>query len=132
MRIIIRTFFRGVRLILAPIVLIAETLTTPRAVVRTPDEQADVDRACERLALYHFRTCPFCIKVRRQIARLGLQKIALRDAQHDGMHRQALANGGGLVKVPCLRITHDDGHEEWLYESDAINAWLLTRFDKTA
>src|SRR5690554_3713823 len=74
MRIIIRTFFRGLRLVLAPVVLIAEKLSTPKAAVeRTPEQQAEVDRACESLALYQFRTCPFCVKVRKEIARLGLK-----------------------------------------------------------
>src|SRR5690554_4463731 len=128
MRIIIRTFFRGLRLVLAPVVLIAEKLSTPKAAVeRTPEQQAEVDRACESLALYQFRTCPFCIKVRKEIARLGLN-IETRDAQHDPKHRQALERNGGKVKVPCLLITDDDGREEWLYESSDINAWLHHRF----
>jgi len=127
MRIIIRTFFRGLRLVLAPVVLIAEKLSTPKSIERTPEEQAEVDRACENLALYQFRTCPFCVKVRKEIARLGLP-IEVRDAQLDPAHRQALAAGGGRIKVPCLKITRDDGSDEWLYESDAINAWLHKRF----
>lgn len=128
MRIIIRTFFRGLRLLLAPVVIIAEKLSTPQSVERTPEEQAEVDRACESLALYQFRTCPFCVKVRKEIARLGLKKIEIRDAQLDPEHRKALAEGGGRIKVPCLKITQEDGSEEWLYESDAINAWLHKRF----
>ena len=127
MRILIRTFFRGLRLVLAPVMLISEKLSTPKAIERSPDEQARVDDACRHLALYQFRTCPFCIKVRKEIARLGLN-IELRDAQLDPDHRRALAEGGGRVKVPCLRITHDDGTEEWRYESDDINAWLNHRF----
>ena len=39
-------------------------------------------------------------------------------------HRAALEAGGGRVKVPCLLIQHDDGREEWLYESDVINEWI--------
>ncbi|MDR5906964.1 glutaredoxin [Franzmannia qiaohouensis] len=127
MRLVLRYFFRTLRLLLAPVMLIAEKLSTPQAVERTDEEQADVDRACESLALYQFRTCPFCIKVRKEIARLGL-KIEIRDAQLDPDHRQALQEGGGKVKVPCLHITHDDGSVEWLYESDAINAYLHKRF----
>jgi len=127
MRILIRTFFRGLRLVLAPVMLISEKLSTPRAVERSAEAQAEVDEACRQLALYQFRTCPFCIKVRKEMARLGLN-IELRDAQLDPEHRQALAEGGGRVKVPCLRIEHDDGTTEWLYESDDINAWLHQRF----
>lgn len=127
MRILIRYFFRGVRLVLAPVMLISEKLSTPKSVERTPDEQATVDQACQSLALYQFRTCPFCIKVRKEIARLGLN-IETRDAQLDPAHKQALQEGGGKVKVPCLKINHEDGRQEWLYESDAINHWLHQRF----
>ncbi|PCF94384.1 glutaredoxin family protein [Vreelandella nigrificans] len=127
MRILIRYFFRGVRLVLAPVMLISEKLSTPKSVERTPDEQATVDQACQSLALYQFRTCPFCIKVRKEIARLGLN-IETRDAQLDPAHKQALQEGGGKVKVPCLKISHEDGRQEWLYESDAINHWLHQRF----
>ncbi|WP_280554496.1 glutaredoxin [Halomonas sp. 25-S5] len=129
MRILIRTFFRGLRLVLAPVMLISEKLSTPQAVERSPEAQARVDEACRDLALYQFRTCPFCIKVRKEIARLGLD-IELRDAQLDPDHRRALSAGGGRVKVPCLKIAHDDGANEWLYESDDINAWLHRHFGK--
>ncbi|HBK36911.1 glutaredoxin [Halomonas sp. KX33721] len=127
MRILIRYFFRGVRVLLAPVMLISEKLSTPKAVERTPEEQAQVDAACQQLALYQFRTCPFCIKVRKEIARLGLN-IELRDAQIDPAHKQALLEGGGKVKVPCLKITDDAGQATWLYESDEINRWLHQRF----
>ncbi|KHJ51061.1 MULTISPECIES: glutaredoxin family protein [unclassified Halomonas] len=127
MRIIVRYFFRGLRVLLAPVMLVSEKLSTPRSVERSAEEQAEVDAACEALALYQFRTCPFCIKVRKEMARLGL-KIELRDAQLDPDHKQALLEGGGKVKVPCLRIAHEDGREEWLYESDEINRWLHQRF----
>ncbi|SEM08434.1 glutaredoxin family protein [Halomonas daqiaonensis] len=129
MRILIRTFFRGLRLVLAPVMLVSEKLSTPQAIERSAEEQARVDEACRNLALYQFRTCPFCIKVRKEIARLGLN-IERRDAQLDPEHRRELAEGGGRVKVPCLKIVHDDGTTEWLYESDDINAWLHRRFGK--
>lgn len=128
MRTLIRLFFRGVRLVLTPIMLIVEKLTTPKPKPRTDAEQAALDKAAANLALYQFRACPFCIKVRKEITRLGLP-IELRDARNDASHREALAAGGGRIKVPCLRITHDDGREEWLYESDLINAWLCARFE---
>ena len=131
MRLLLRYFFRTLRLLLAPVMLIAEKLGTPQAVERDPEAQARVDEACRGLALYQFRTCPFCIKVRKEIARLGLP-IEVRDAQLDPDHRQALKEGGGRVKVPCLRIAHDDGREEWRYESDDINAYLHRRFGAEA
>lgn len=129
MRIVIRYFFRTLRVILTPVMLISEKLSTPKAISRTPEDQARLDQACQQLALYQFRTCPFCIKVRKEIARLGMT-VEIRDAQHDSGHRAALEAGGGRVKVPCLLIRHDDNQQEWLYESDAIKAWLQTRFEK--
>lgn len=129
MRIIIRYFFRFVRLLLTPIMLISEKLTTPPSISRSADEQALIDQATRNLALYQFRACPFCIKVRKEIARLGLT-IETRDARQDAQHRAALAAEGGRIKVPCLRIRHDDGSEEWLYESDTINRWLRQRFEQ--
>ncbi|GKW50298.1 glutaredoxin family protein [Halomonas sp. NCCP-2165] len=128
MRVLIRYFFRTLRLLLTPPMLLAEKLSTPKAAVPRSDEaQAEVDRQCRSLALYQFRACPFCVKVRKEMARLGLT-IERRDAQRDADHRQALEAGGGRVKVPCLRIEQADGRVEWLYESDAINAWLRERF----
>lgn len=128
MRTVIRYFFRGLRVALAPVMIMSEKLSTPQSVERSPEEQARIDETCQRLALYQFRTCPFCIKVRKEIARLGLN-IELRDTQRDPEHKQALLEGGGKAKVPCLKILHDDGREEWMYESDTINAWLHKQFD---
>jgi glutaredoxin len=128
MRLFIRYFFRTLRLILTPFMLISEKLSTPTSVERSPEDQERVDRACENLALYQFSACPFCIKVRKEIARLGLN-IETRNAQHDDHHREALANGGGQVKAPCLLIADTNGSEQWLYESDAIKTWLQQRFE---
>lgn len=113
--------------LLSPVIWVAERLGTSRQVQREPKVQADIERACCQLALYQFRSCPFCIKVRREMTRLDLP-IEVRDAQLDPEHRDALKAGGGRVKVPCLRITHEDGQVEWLYESDDIIAYLRRRF----
>ncbi|MDH2372362.1 glutathione S-transferase N-terminal domain-containing protein [Cobetia sp. 3AK] len=131
MRPIIRLFFRTLRLVLAPFMLISEKLTRGNALERSPAQQAEVDAETARLALYQFSTCPFCIKVRKRMHQLNLN-IEQRDTQHNATHRQALEQGGGRVKVPCLLITHDDGREEWMYESDTINAYLQKRFGRAA
>ncbi|MCM0614235.1 glutaredoxin [Marinobacter sediminum] len=128
MRVIIRYFFRTLRLILTPFMLLSEKLSTPKSVTRTAEEQALADEASKHLALYQFSACPFCIKVRKEIARLGLN-IETRNAQHDPQHRAALEAGGGRIKVPCLKIQQDDGSQRWLYESAEINAWLQERFE---
>lgn len=131
MRLIIRYFFRTLRLILTPFMLISEKLSTPKGIKRAPEEQAKVDSACQNLALYQFAACPFCIKVRKEIARLGLN-IETRDAQNDSKRRSELEAGGGRVKVPCLRIRQDDGEDQWLYESDDIKLWLQRHFEPAA
>lgn len=123
MKWLIRTFFKTLRLILAPVMLLIEWLTMPKGVERSPEAQAAMDEKTAHLALYQFRTCPFCIKVRRNIARHSL-KIELLDAQHDATNRERLAREGGQVKVPCLRIHEPDGQTRWLYESDAIISYL--------
>jgi glutaredoxin len=126
-----RLFFRLIRLILTPFMLLAEKLTTPKAMVRSTAEQAAVDAACRQLALYQFSACPFCIKVRKEIARLGLT-ISKRDAQHNQQYRSELENGGGKIKVPCLRIETAAGDVQWLYESTEIIAYLQQRFAHTS
>ena len=130
MRVLIRLFFRLVRLILTPFMLFAEKLNTPAAIKREDAEQAIVDEACRQLAMYQFSACPFCIKVRKEMARLGLA-IEKRDAQHNKTHRAELEAGGGRVKVPCLRIEGDRSEIQWLYESDDIIAYLQQQFEPT-
>lgn len=127
MKTVVRWFFRTVRVIMAPIMIAADRLTRPKGIVRPPAEQARVEAAVAGLALYHFPSCPFCIKTRREMARLSLP-IELRDAQHDPQRRQELLEGGGEVKVPCLRIEEPDGSVRWMYESDDIISYLRSRF----
>lgn len=127
MKWLIRYFFKTLRLVLSPVILLLNKLTTPRGITRDPEQQQQIDAATRQLALYQFRSCPFCIKVRRAAKRLSLN-IEQRDALHDPTHRTALLEGGGEVKVPCLRITENDGQVRWLYESDEIIAYLQTRF----
>ncbi len=127
MKPLIRLFFRTLRLVLTPFLLLGYWLTRPKGIVRPPAEQQAVDARTQNLALYHFPTCPFCLKTRRTMKRLSLN-IELRDAQHDEAHRAALIAGGGKPQVPCLLITDAGGKQTWLYESDAINAWLNREF----
>ena len=127
MKIIIRYFFRTLRLVLGPFMLLREALSKPKGVVRTAAAQAEVDAQCQALALYQFKTCPFCIKTRQEISPLSLN-IKRLDAQHEGAGRQALLAGGGQTKVPCLRITDGAGTSQWLYDSEKIIAYLRGRF----
>ncbi len=127
MKIIIRTFFKILRWVLGPVMLLREYLTRPKGLVRTPKVQAQVDQQCQSLALYQYNTCPFCIKVRQQMRRLSLN-VEKHDAQHEGPDRTDLLQGGGQAKVPCLRITDEQGQSQWMYDSGAINTYLAKRF----
>ena len=126
MRFIIRYFFKGVHAILGPVLLTVDWLTTPRGIKRAPEAQQRIDEKTKNLVMYQFLTCPFCIKTRRAIKRLSLN-IETRDALRDAQSRQQLLEGGGEIKVPCLRITGEDGSVEWLYESNEIIRYLNER-----
>lgn len=127
MKFLIRVFFKTLRLILAPFLLLGYWLTRPKGIVRPVAEQQAIDARTHNLALYHFPTCPFCLKTRRVMRRLSL-KIELRDAQNNPAHRTSLIAGGGKPQVPCLVITDAQGKQTWLYESDAINTYLKREF----
>jgi glutaredoxin len=120
-------FFRTLRLVLMPFMLLWAKLAMPKGVVRSAEARQQVERECAKMALYHFKTCPFCIKVRHEMGRLSLP-IELRDAQHEAEHREALLQGGGKVQTPCLRIIGNDGQVQWMYESGDIIRYLQQRF----
>lgn len=122
-----KTFFKLLRAILGPVMLLKERLTRPQGVLRTAADQARVDAACKKLALYQFNSCPFCIKVRQEMRRLSLN-VELRDAQHSAENRQRLLAQGGSKKVPCLKIVNEHGNAKWLYESKDIIHYLQQQF----
>jgi len=127
MKFILRNFFKALRIVLGPFMLLRERLTRPAGLVRTPAQQQAVDAQCQSLALYQFSTCPFCIKVRQEMRRLSLP-VEQRDAQKDLKNRADLMQGSGATKVPCLRITDAAGQTQWLSDSDAIITYLRGRF----
>ena len=127
MKTVIRAFFKTLRIVLGPFMLLKERMTRPTGVQRTPETQAAVDLQCQSLALYQFSTCPFCIKVRQEMRRLSLP-IEKRDAQHNAANREQLLQGSGATKVPCLQITEANGQIRWLQDSGAIVAYLQARF----
>lgn len=127
MKFFIRLFFKTLRIVLGPVMLLKESLTRPKGLVRAPAAQKKVDAQCQSLVLYQYKTCPFCIKVRQEISRLSLN-IQRIDAQHEGPDRSELLQHGGQAKVPCLRITDGAGNSQWLYDSEKIRAYLRGRF----
>lgn len=117
---------KGLRNGLGQLIIFADWLTRPKPLQRTAEQQAEVDAATARLALYQFNACPFCVKVRRAIHAFNL-KIELRDAKNNPQFRQELEQQGGRIKVPCLRI-EEGGEVRWMYESNDIIAYLQERF----
>ena len=129
MKLFFRYFFRTIRIILGPVLLFSDWISSPKGIKRSTEKQKQVDADTSKLAIYQFKTCPFCIKTRRAIKRLSLN-IQLLDTQKNADNRQALLQGGGEIKVPCLRITQDDGVIRWMYESDDIIKYLEERFSE--
>ena len=127
MRFFIRLFFRTLRTVLGPFLLVWNWITQPKSIQRPSEQQQLVDEKTRQLILYQFKTCPFCIKVRRTMKQLALN-IELRDAQKNQQNRQQLIDGGGEAKIPSLKITHEDGQIEWMYESDDIINYLQKSF----
>ena len=123
----LRLFFKGLRLFLMPFMLLWAKLGTPKGIARQSSAQQKIDSECASLALYHFNSCPFCIKVRHEMARLSLP-IQLREAQHDAKHRVDLLQGGGKLQTPCLQIADEKGNIQWMYESNDIIKYLQHRF----
>lgn len=116
-----------IRWFLGKIILTLDFLTSPKRAQRSADAQAQIDQQTRFLALYQFHACPFCVKVRRAMKRHNLN-IELRDAKNNPVYREELAQQGGQIKVPCLRITNDDGSHSWMYESNDIIRYLEQRF----
>ncbi|MDR3369831.1 glutathione S-transferase N-terminal domain-containing protein [Rhodoferax sp.] len=131
MKPLIRLFFRTLRIVLGPFMLLWEVLSRQKPVVRPSAQQAQVDQDCRSLVLYHFKTCPFCIKVRKEMHRLALP-VEKRDAQHDAKNKADLLQGSGRDQVPCLKVTGADGQVQWIKDSGTIISYLNQRFGTPA
>ena len=107
------------------LVILISFLFPIKKLKRSTEDQKLVDTETQTLSLYQFYPCPFCLKTRRAIKRLGL-KIQTCDATQDPA-RAELLSGGGEVKVPCLKI-NTNGEISWMYESDDIISYLDERF----
>jgi len=127
MRIFFRYFFKLVHAIVGPVLLLWDSLTSPEGIQRPSQVQQLIDDKTRNLTLYQFRSCPYCIRVRRAIKRHSLN-IETRDALRDTVSRKQLLEGGGKIKVPCLKIMDEQGNATWMYESTAIVQHLEERF----
>lgn len=74
------------------------------------------------LTLYHLGYCPYCQKVRRAAAELGID-LALVDVDEEPAARQYLIDHLGRSTVPVLGIPTESG-EQLLPESDDIVVYL--------
>ncbi len=83
-----------------------------------------MDRAPgDRLVLYETERCPYCLRVRAVLARLG-REVPGRDVAEDPSARDDVLRALGRATVPVLRRLATDGTEEWLPESLDIIAYL--------
>jgi len=114
---------------LGKVLLFFDRLTSPQSVTRPAEYQEKVNRDVQKLALYQFESCPFCIKVRRAMKRMNLP-IELRDVQENENFKNELVREGGMHQVPCLRIQKEDGSVQWMYESSDIIRYLAERYSE--
>lgn len=101
----------------------------PRMYKHSSELQAKYDASTKSLTLYQFAACPFCVKVRWAIRRLGLS-IEYKDAKRNAQYAKELVEGGGQLKVPCLCIEKESGELEWMYESSDIIEYLSKQYPK--
>lgn len=102
-----------------------------KASVLSPEREAELAEIAQGLALYHFASCPFCVRVRQWLKQQGLE-LEQRDVLVQSEYRQELFAGGGKTQVPCLRIEQANGEVEWLYESMDIIRYLEGRLRETS
>lgn len=113
-----------IRVILGKIILFLDQVFSPQLMIeRTPVQQQSLDEKTKNWALYQLETCPFCVKVRRHMKRLGIH-IPFKNIAHDEAAYRELIEGGKLDQYPCLRYTDDAGAVHWMYESSDINEFL--------
>ena len=115
-----------IRLVLGKLILLLNAVFSPKPQQRSTEEQQRIDKELESMSLYQFESCPFCVKVRRAAKKMNLPLETVDAKKPD--NEQALINGGGKRKVPCLRIEDETGDVTWMYESNDIIQYLEQRF----
>ncbi|MDB2543529.1 glutaredoxin [Woeseiaceae bacterium] len=111
------------RMVFGNILKLINFLTLPKPIKRNSKAQKLINLQTDKVALYQFGTCPFCIKVTRFIHQNSLN-IELRNTRKDPDHKTDLVNLGGKYQVPCLRIAKENEKDFWLYESDEIISYF--------
>ena len=118
---------RIIRWVLGSLILFFDWVFTPKGIRRDSAQQSNIDQQTSKLSLYQYAACPFCVKVRRAMKR-GSLRINTLDAKRCETSRKELLDGGGKLKVPCLKIEESDGSVKWMYESSDIINYLNSRF----
>lgn len=112
-----------IRWVLGSLILFFDWVFTPKGIKREADAQSEIDRQTAGLSLYQYAACPFCVRVRRAMKRNTLN-IQTRDAKRCENSRKELIEGGGKLKVPCLKVEQKGGNVRWIYESSEIISFL--------
>ena len=112
-----------IRWVLGRIILFFDFIFSPSKPKRHAEIQARIDENTAHLSLYQLPACPFCVKVRREIKRCGLN-IPLKNINKDERLLNELVEQGGKRMVPCLRIVNEKQDVTWLYESSEINNYI--------
>jgi len=111
-----------IRWLLGRIILGLNFIFTPRSPKRELSVQQAINEKTQYLSLYQLPACPFCVKVRRDMKRKGLQieTVSIKEE----VNRSELVKEGGKHKVPCLKIAKPGEGTTWLYESNDIISYL--------
>lgn len=112
-----------IRGVLGALILFFDWVFTPKGIKREAELQSKIDVETAVLSLYQYKACPFCVKVRRAMKRHTLD-IHTHDVKRCEISRKELIEGGGKLKVPCLRVEEKNGDVRWIYESSAIIGFL--------
>ena len=105
-----------------------DSIFKPKLKPLTDKERAFFAKNQKGMTLYQFVNCPFCVKVRWEMRRLGIAEIPFKDAKNNSVSKAELLSGGGRVQVPCLKIEKPNGKTQWLYESSEIIEYLQRQF----
>jgi len=104
-------------------------LSQPKPVKRSKEEQLRAQQGVAGLSLFQLYACPFCLKTRRALHRMNV-KVDIQDIGRNKDLREVLENGGGRIKVPCLRIV-ESGNTRWMYESSDIIKFVEQRVSQS-
>lgn len=112
-----------IRFILGRIILFFDFVFSPKKPKLSAERKAELTRKTANFSLYQLPACPFCVKVRREMKRQGID-IELRNINKDDALRNELIEQGGKRTVPCLRIAEPGQEVKWMYESNDIISYL--------